>query len=164
MTARERSGGLPDRHQLGMGLQSSSVRRPSTPHVGAVGASSSCWCQGGARFSPRSLFQHILRRETLRNKVRTSPSCGHCEERMKIRGRSATGAPCLVFNVRFAVCSSPPSLLRSEFEPRGFFPYLPSFLLKKMRRVLLVGFRGEDRSRGAIFPNALAPPASNTEI
>jgi hypothetical protein len=153
VTARERTcGGLPDRHQQGMGLQSSSVRRPSTPHVGAVGASSSCLCQGGARFSPRSLFQHILRRETLRNKVFASPSCGHCEERMKIRGRSATGAPSLVCRVRFVVCSSPASLLRSDFEPRGFFPDLPSFLLRKMRRVLLVGFRGEDHSRGAIFP------------
>ena len=83
---------------------------------------------------------------------------------MKIRGRSATGAPCLVCSIRFVVCSSPASLLRSDFEPRGFFLDLPSFLLKKMRRVLLVGFRGEDHSRGAIFPNALAPPASHTEI
>ena len=83
---------------------------------------------------------------------------------MKIRGRSAAGAPCLVFSERFVVCSSPASLLRSDFEPRGFFPDLPSFLLKKMRRVLLVGFRGEDHSRGAIFPNALAPPVSHTEI
>ena len=83
---------------------------------------------------------------------------------MKIRGRSATGASCLVFSVRFVVCSSPASLLRSDFEPRGFFPELSSFLLKKMRRVLLVGFRGEDHSRGAIFPNILAPPASHTEF
>ena len=83
---------------------------------------------------------------------------------MKIKGRSATGAPCLVFSVRFVVCSSPASLLRSDFEPRGFFPDLPSFLLKKMRRVLLVGSRGGDHSRRAIFSNAFAPPASHTEI
>ena len=83
---------------------------------------------------------------------------------MKIRGRSATGAPSLVRRIIFVICSSPASLLRSDFEPRGFFPDLPSFLLKKMRRVLLVGFRGEDHSRGAIFPNALAPPAFHTEI
>ena len=142
MKTREHSGGLPDRHQLGMGLQSSSVRRPSTPQVRAIGASSSCWCQGGARFSPRSLFQHILRRETLRNKICISPSCGQCEERIKIRGRSATGAPCLFCSVRFVDCSSPASLLRSDLEPRGFFPDLPSFLLKKMRRVPLVCVRG----------------------
>ena len=65
---------------------------------------------------------------------------------------------------RFVVCSSPASLLRSDFEPRPFFLDLSSFILKNIRRVLLVGFRGEDHSRGAIFPNALAPPASHTEI
>ena len=83
---------------------------------------------------------------------------------MKIRGRRATGAPCLVCGVRFVICFSPASLLRSDFEPRGFFPDLSLFLLKKMRRVLLVGLRGEDHLRGSIFPNALAPPAFHTEI
>ena len=83
---------------------------------------------------------------------------------MKIRGRSATGAPCLVLSVRFVVCSSPASLLRSDFEPRGFFPDLHLFLLKKMRRVLLVDLRGEDHSSRAIFPSAFSPPASHIEI
>jgi hypothetical protein len=151
VTAREHSGGLHDRHQLGMGLQSSSVRRPSTPRMGAVGASSSCSCQGGARFSPRSLFQHILRRETLRNKVCTSPSCGHCEERMKIRGRSATGAPCLVRSVRFVVCSSPASLLRSDFEPRGFFPDLPSFYIEKDEESSSSWLQGRGSFEGSNF-------------